>query len=204
MCQLIPNECHFIAVGKWNPSIIEPSWLQKQFPTLVPKEFKIQYRAGVSISLQFKFKGIALVVANNSLTFIPEKMDDDTLCYIAALSTSIYKKLEHTPVSAVGCNFAFKLNADEELNIDKIVNPEKIDQLYKDFIPEEMTSKRVRHTLAFENHLLNIDYFFDPGNSKIFYNYNYQGDKPIENAANSLIENLKFSININNQLLKEK
>lgn len=161
MCQLITNECNFIAIGAWNPSIIEPSWLRKQFPTLIPKQFEILFSFQTKHQLRLEFEKITLIIDNEKLIFVPKIMDKSTLGYITELSVKIHKKLEHTPIKAVGCNFVYKIDNNERFKIDEFINADKLKDFYEDSNLKDMTSKIYRHTFPFADYQLNIIYNCD-------------------------------------------
>ena len=42
MAKLEPKKSNYLAVGAWNPAIIQPGWLRKEFPDVVPEMIGIE------------------------------------------------------------------------------------------------------------------------------------------------------------------
>ena len=84
MSKPIPKLSNFIAIGAWNPAIIQPQWLKKEFPTQIPSEFKMQVVAGVVSSFRIEFEKEFIIDPNGGrLVFIPYNLDDTCLKKIA-------------------------------------------------------------------------------------------------------------------------
>lgn len=201
MSQLIPNKSSFVAIGAWNTAIIQPNWLRREFPTLVPKEFDILFLPGISRLLRFDIKNIFLEPSESSLVFIPKKIDDDTLDFISKLSIGIKKKLPFTPVISAGINFCFKLDENENFNIKDIDNIDESKQIYEQVDLKEIVGKETRHTFSFSNYQLNIIYKINGNSKSIQYNYHYDRDAPIESISKSLKGHYKSSLELNNNLI---
>ena len=202
MCQIITEQCTFVINGAWNTAIIQPDWLRSQFPTLIPSELEILFIPGNVRLLRYDLGNITLEPNNNRLIFIPKKIDDETLDYIAKLSTEIQRKLPHTPISAAGANYFFELDENEYFCIPGLENIEELKDHYKDFVQAELTSKVLRHTFSFSDHQLNIDFRINHDTKIVQYNYHYKLSEPIEMASKSLKNNLNYSEKLNKKLIQ--
>lgn len=202
MSQIIAEQCTFVINGAWNTAIIQPDWLRSQFPTLIPSELDILFIPGDVRLLRYDLGNITLEPDNNRLIFIPKKIDDETLDYIAKLSTEIQRKLPHTPISAAGANYVFELDENERFCIPVLENSEELKSHYKDVVLAELTSKVIRHTFSFSDHQLNIEFRINHDTKIVQYNYHYKLNEPIENASKSLKNNLNYSEGLNKKLIK--
>jgi hypothetical protein len=127
MSRPLPEQSNFIAIGAWNPAIIQPHWLKKHFYRQIPDVCNIEIAsAGANFLFRMNYEKVIIDPNNGRLILIPKKFDEENMAYIADLALGIYKLLAHTPVSAAGCNFVFKLDPDEVFTIDEIEDDDKI------------------------------------------------------------------------------
>jgi hypothetical protein len=189
----IPEQCNFIAIGAWNPAIIQPQWLKKEFPTLIPDKFNIQVVAGVVSAFRIEFSDEFVIDPNGGrLVFIPKKLDDKILEKIADLGRGIQDLLIHTPIAAAGCNFVFKLEQNEFFKLEKIEPDEEIKALYENIEGSNLVSRVINHELSAEDHTINLGYDFKGKAKFLRINFNYQ--QPLEAmkiAADTFVENYK-------------
>jgi len=206
MSELLVNQCNLVVIGAWNPAIIQPSWLKKEFPHIIKEDTAtIQAVLGSSAPLQFEIeKKVIIASSHSNLTFTPQKVDDETLDFISKLSSGIQEKLPHTPITAAGCNFVFKLGENEYFKIDDLEKNDTLNEFYNNLSLPELTSKNVHHTLAFEDYCLNIRYSYNGRNKIIQYNYDYRQSLPMKKAADSLQKNYDKSTELNSKLIGEK
>lgn len=202
MSELITGDCNLIVLGAWNPSIIQPIWLRQQFPELIGKEFLVKYIGGTKSALQFDFGKIIFTSDNEKLIFTPKNIDDDTLRYISELSISIFKKLEHTPINAAGCNFVYKLDKNESFVFEKGTNREALKKYYESVELREPLTSLIKHSFSLTDCQLNINYLFAT-DTRISYNFHFKLPNSMQSAAEQLKENFDFSMELNKKLIKE-
>jgi hypothetical protein len=89
-----------VAVGRFNPAILTPPWLIEQ-EILTNSEAEIGQPLGSSI-LQFRAAGFMWQASLNKLEVHAESPDSDPGEFVA----QVLEKLPHTPIRAVGNNFA--------------------------------------------------------------------------------------------------
>lgn len=206
MSILLPEESNFVVIGAWNPAIIQPQWLKKEFPSLIPDKFSIRMAAGPISGFQMVFEKISLDSNGGRLLFTPTKIDEETLSYIADLSNGIQDKLQHTPIGAAGCNFVFKLEESETFTLDDLEGDAQISGLYPFFKDLQLVTKSVRHSFSVEDHSINIFYDYQGGGMKFLrINFDYQQPpNQMKKAADSLFSNFKHAQEISKNLIKGK
>jgi hypothetical protein len=92
-----------VAVGRFNPAILTPDWLIAQ-GILPDGEVEIGQPLGSAI-LQFRAAGFMWYASLNKLQVHSEGIDSDPGVFVS----QVLEKLPHTPVRAVGNNFAIAL-----------------------------------------------------------------------------------------------
>ncbi len=197
----LPEESNFIAIGAWNPAIIQPHWLKRHFPDKIPDTAKIEITSvGAGFSFKMDYEKVTIDPSNGRLIFIPKVLNKETMQYIAELCVGIRKKLEYTPIVAAGCNFVFKLEKDESFKIDKIEQEEKIADLYIDLQKKgNLISKSIRHTFGLEDCSVNITYDYSENDKIVRINFDFKGTDPMKRAAEALMDNFEYT----NQLIKD-
>jgi hypothetical protein len=205
MSKIITEKCNFIVIGAWNPAIIQPQWLKKEFPTLIPENFNVQVVAGVVSSFRIEFPDEFVLDPNGGrLVFIPKKMDDTILNKIADLGRGIHKALSHTPIAAAGCNYVFKLEQNEFFKLEKIETDEEIDNLYQN-IGRDIVARSIRHVISEEAHTINLNYEFKGMEKELHVNFNYPGQlDSMKVAADSLLTNYQRAKDMCKELIGEK
>jgi hypothetical protein len=207
MSKSLPEQSNFIVIGAWNPAIIQPHWLRKNFSDQIPETCKIKIVSiGVASAVIMSYPKISIDPNNGRLVFIPKDLSEETMKYIAELSMGIQSKLEHTPIIAAGSNFVFQLDAGESFTLDEIEPEPQIDGLYKDMEDKgKIVSKSIRHTLSFKDYSVNITYDYAGSNRLLRINFDYQGQgaNTMKRAAEGLVTNFKNSLDLKQQLIRK-
>ena len=201
----LPDQSNFIAIGAWNPAIIQPAWLKKEFPDLIPEEkIPIQIVTGSISSFRMEYDKFLLDPSGGRLIFIPIKLDDPTLELIAQLAKEIREKLIFTPISASGCNFAFKLEENESFTIDEFEQIDKIKELYGSLDKScEFISRGIRNSFSAEDHSINITYEYKGKEKTLRLNYEYkQPSDSMLVAAKAFVENYHHSLKLIDTLIR--
>ncbi len=205
MLKVGPLRSSFVAIGAWNPAIIQPGWLKAEFPQLIgDKRIPVHFTAGPAVATMVMDLGRFLLDPNGGrLVFVPRTLDEETLLEIQALSKGIYKRLEHTPVSAAGSNFVFQLDENEDFAIEEALECDSSQQIYSEIGLKKCIRRSVQHTFSFEDYNLNITMLKMESESMIQLNYDYQS--PIDSlvkAADALIENFRHALTVRGKLIR--
>lgn len=202
MCKNIAEQSNFIAIGAWNPAIIQPHWLRKYFSDKIPETCQLEITSvGISSAFRMSYPKVFIDPNNGRLVFIPKDFSEETFTYISELSLSVYSKLEHTPVLAAGSNFVFQLEIGEIFAIDE--SESDISNLYYGFIEQnQIVSKLIRHTLSTKDCSINITYDYLGNDRFLRINFDYQGVDPLKRAAERIVSDYKTSLELKQQLVK--
>ena len=205
MLKISPLRSSFVAIGAWNPAIIQPGWLREKFPQQVgDKKIPVHFTAGPAVATMVMDLDKFLLDPNGGrLVFVPKVLDEETLREIQTLSKEIYRLLEHTPVSAAGSNFVFQLDENEDFAIKELLECTSSQQIYDEIDLKKCIRRSVQHTFSFEDHNLNITMLKMESESTIQLNYDYQS--PIDSmvkAADALIENYRHALTVRDKLVR--
>ena len=206
MSVIITEQCNFLIIGAWNPAIIQPGWLKKQFPTLIEgDQFRVELITGPTATFRFEVNSVLISPNNDKLIFIPKEVNEKHLDFISKISFSIFEKLPHTPVFAAGCNFVYKLDDGEAFFISELEPQENALEIYDGMDLKELTSKQIRHGFSFSDHNLNISYNVAGDHKTIHYNFDYplKDVNLIKEASESVKDHYKFTLKLNTCFIKE-
>ena len=188
---------NIIILGAWNTSIINPLWLNEQFPNLFAKNNKIQAEIKITPAPIFKytFNDVIIESGNERLIFTTKKKNKKQLSYIKNISSLIYDKLPHTPIIAVGHNFNYKLKSEKFSLVEKFFEVDKNLEVFQSINLDEQIEQQNKYTFAFQNHVLNLYLTNANKEIKILFNYHYQIDNPMKtkNAIEEFLINYEDS-----------
>lgn len=206
MSKQIPEQSNFVTIGAWNPAIIQPHWLRKFFSDMIPDTCQIEIASVGAISaFKMSYPKISIDPNNGRLVFIPKELSEESMKYIAELSLGIQAKLEHTPIVASGSNFVFQLEAGESFTLDEIEQEQQIADLYnKQTEQSKIISKSIRHTFSLKDYSVNITYDYTGSDRLLRVNFDYQGADPMKRAAEGLVANFKYSLDLEKQLVRKQ
>lgn len=99
-------------VGSLNPAILQPNWLVKQ--GLIPKgeTLSVKIQVGSYFSTEYDWKNNFRWSADRSRLKVNISPESDPNNLKKFIST-VFEKLEHTPVTAIGQNFIFEGEPDK-------------------------------------------------------------------------------------------
>lgn len=124
----------------------------------------------------------------------------------------IYAKLQHTPITALGHNIAFKLDAEEKFATDHVCYDEKIKKKLPQDIPyykADEVSTSINHGLQFKDHdyILNMIFRSEREHGKtIQFNFHYdllkKSKEGIKAALAEFPANQALAFSLRDQLIK--
>jgi hypothetical protein len=204
MSKILPEQCNFIAIGAWNPAIIQPQWLKKQFGEKIPDQCNVEIVAmGAVSAFRLSFEKFIIDPNNGRLVLIPKDGSEATFSYLAELALGIQEKLPHTPILAAGSNFVFKLDDGETFLINKQNKDADVTNFYHDINDKaKIVSKSTRHTLGLETCSINITYEYST-EKIIRINFDYQKYDAMKRAATSLVDNYKYAVELSGRLVEK-
>jgi len=208
MSKPIPEQSILIAIGAWNPAIIQPKWLRDEFPEIITEDKAgVQIVAGAVSSFRMEFSKFFLDPNGGRLVFIPKDFEKTTFELIAKLAHGMREKLKYTPIAAAGCNFVFKLEKGEMFTIDDIEQEDKVKARYGCFEKNcNLVGRGIRHTFAGTDYRINVNYDYLDEAKIIRINFDYQPPfalNPMKTAAEKLLENFDNAEQIKNSLVNK-
>lgn len=105
-----------VLAGAWNKAIFTPSWIAKQIfreEEDIPVELAIAFGVDETI-MRFPSKNVALQVSDARIIVVPTELTDESLRTVNTTVESVLRVLFHTPITAIGFNFAFATNEPGE------------------------------------------------------------------------------------------
>ena len=208
MPRLVEDQLNINMPGAWNTAILTPDWFRRQFPDWFrEKEFQVQFLQNTQIGalVRFKFERVLIEPSSTQLIIRPVDAEGEDLNFTSELAAAIVRKLEHTPILAVGHNVHFEIAENEAFAIEKFVNDEGLNGFYES-IGLKHRQNYYRHSFSFEDHNLNITYDGIHVRRQIAFNFHYPTAVPekIEQALMNFSEDFKQAKKYANELIGEK
>ena len=174
MARLVIPSSNLVVVGAWNPAIITPVWLRQQFPDLLPgDQYQAEFLAGPALAVRFTINGTQIDPSNGRLVLSRSTDDEGNFVVLPALAEAISVRLPHTPVAAVGFNFAFEAEPGIHLAVDRFLNEEEQNQFYAGLGLATHTGRQVTHSFALPQCTLNLTYEYRAEATKLMFNFHY-------------------------------
>jgi hypothetical protein len=198
------GDTSFVAVGAWNPAIIQPNWLHKEFPKIITDANApiLIMPGGMASGFRLEYNNFSIEVSGARLVFMPRYFEISAFQLIKSLALGIHEKLYHTPIVAAGNNFAFELKGNEMFRLNEFEKEEDIRNLYSFNGGYSFVAKTTCHTIANKDCKININYI---SNNILSLNFDYSSpaiSAPMETAAGKLEEDFHEANNIKNLLVK--
>jgi hypothetical protein len=96
-----------VVVGNWNVSIFNPGWVGKNI--FDSKTVTLEVGIGPELPRRLIVDDVIVIPQSSRLMVTPNKIDNTTLKRMEDAVCKILELLSHTPVSAVGVNFGFRI-----------------------------------------------------------------------------------------------
>ncbi len=166
-----------VLVGAWNTAILTPDWLTKHLGASGPVQ--IEFPIGnPNMPLRYTLSGVHLVVTRDHVVLAPSADDPEVLGRMESYSKSILTVLAHTPVSAIGINFAFLEEAPSD-DLKKLFKAPDLSRIADADLVVEGTELKRRLRLP-QDGVLNLSLRQTNG-SQVVVNLNFHRD--VDGAA---------------------
>ncbi len=200
----VKDNASIVIVGSWNLAILNPTWFAKEFPELgIGKEILIEMELNTR-ALKFQVHNITINPNPNKLIFFSTKDDDKDYEEMENMALNTVRKLPHTPIKAIGHNISYFTDNNFELfESDKL---DKYEEFYKDKTKTlALNSHEIKHSLAYENFMLNLTYNINRQKNFLSFNYNYEvkNVEKIEEYLKDFKTNINHSKAIYSKLVKK-
>lgn len=117
MKDLHQNINSIVVVGAWNIAIFTQQWVRENIlRTEDYPQFSVEYPLNVLNSLRFSTDKFSFCIAEGRLVFTLLTNSEEAAKDAIATLRTICQKLPHTPVRALGINFAFEADKNIDIN----------------------------------------------------------------------------------------
>jgi hypothetical protein len=96
-----------VIVGAWNVAILNPDWVAINVFNREPIKLEVQLGPSPFASLRISNGLVRMVGAPDRVVLTPLAFTDEALSQVERAATRLLELLLHTPVAALGVNFAF-------------------------------------------------------------------------------------------------
>lgn len=198
--KLLSDQTTLVLAGAWNPAILQPNWIARHILQLpagnafqVSMLLPVQGQAGPP---RFSFEGLSITAAQDVVMFhlVPE--DPGMVAKSFEVAKCILEMLPHTPVAALGVNFAYAVDPNEGQLRTTVEWAESVSDLLVDD-PEALVANRQWQVgINALGHMVNVTYRADAQGGTININHHYE----VEGSASKAAEHLAVT-NLFEQLL---
>ncbi|MCP4041465.1 MAG: hypothetical protein GY731_05830 [Gammaproteobacteria bacterium] len=159
--------------------------------------------------MRVNLKRLFIMPSRESLVIEPNISEEEIFPIISSLGTNIVNILPHTPIIAIGHNFSFNLDSDEEFNLDYSENNKIIADAVSaslDSVPGNI-SNLAKTSFAPEGkrYQLNITTESNPEKRKLLLNFHHDVKKTsiedIQRIIESFPDNYRLSEQIKDALI---
>ena len=201
--KIVNGSTNLFISGLWNIGILTPEWFREQFPEII-KEKVIPLQLSLKMN-EFKFEINDMIINPSPQRLLIIAQKETVECYdkISDLSKKIHNKLPHTPIIAIGHNIKYELETENFILFDDTcIN--NFNEFYDQNIKSStINSQQIKHSLSYENHILNITYDISKNKKYLSFNYHYdiKNKMKILDFLSEFSDNLAYSEKIYKKLV---
>jgi hypothetical protein len=143
-----------VVIGFWNRAILNPGGIGKRlFGLEEGTPIVVEIPLNMLGSPRVKYKDLAVVVDQQSLTIMSERLTYEGLNHAREIAVKAINSLPETPLTATGFNFRFKIDqpTGDLLNATK----SKIDELLSD-ADFEIKERNVKRSVVWSGGVINL------------------------------------------------
>lgn len=117
----LPSGHNIVLVGAWNIRIFSPEWVAMNLAKL-KKEVQLEVAVGNPVApIKLSFDSVELRVGAGRLVVAARDLTDVALLQVRDAAVSVLTMLSHTPVSAIGVNFQYRVSNPPSSLLDVFV-----------------------------------------------------------------------------------
>ncbi|MEE8329509.1 MAG: hypothetical protein V3R54_06225 [Thermodesulfovibrionia bacterium] len=200
----IKDNANIVLRGSWNLSILNPTWFAKEFPELnIGKEIAVEMELNTQ-ALRFTVQNIIINPNLDRLIFFSTTDDAKNYESVEKLAVDTVKKLPHTPIRGIGHNISYIVDGNFELFESEELD--KHEEFYKAAAKTiALNSQEIKHSLAYENFMLNLTYNINRQKNFVSFNFHYEvkSSEKIEEYLKDFRKNIEYSKTLYDKLLKK-
>lgn len=185
--KLLGDQTTLILAGAWNPAILSPNWIGRHILGLPPGN---AFQVGMLLPVQgqggsprFTFEGLSITPGQDALIFHLNPEDGVIVAKSFDVAKRILEMLPHTPVAAMGVNFAYQVDPLEG-ELSKTVSwSDSISDLLVDDPDATVLNRQWQIGIAAMDHMVNVGYRSDAQGGAISVNHHYEVEGSAAKAA---------------------
>lgn len=188
--KLLGDQTTLVLAGAWNPAILNPNWIGHHILG-VPQGTSFQVNMlmpvqGVGGPVRMSFEGISITARPDALIFHLEPGNVEATAKSFLVARRILDTLPHTPIAAMGINFAFEVDPAEGQLVKTIEWAEDIGELLTGDPDAKITGKNWQLSLSSKGHLINVGFQSSAQGTSVSINHHYEVEGLAANAAKIL------------------
>lgn len=199
--QLVKEKTSIVLSGIWNPAILSPKWVAENVLNKKGEDVPVEIDMPVPLSSggpwRFHLNGIMYVPHRNRLEVAPDgSATEESFRNTASFVKSVLALLPHTPISAMGQNFAYEEPTPTPEQIALVIGAKSI--ILSRATSEQFDIGRQETLVQFnlDNRLLNLKLILDSGTFSAEFNFHYP-ERPDANLCETLpqtfVNNFEYS-----------
>lgn len=162
---------------------------------------------GLLGNIRLRMGDLYIMPTREKLVIGAAKEDENIQKIIGKVALDIYKNLSHTPIRAIGNNFAFELDDKEQFAIDSSFSAIDSEEIYSKLGFTIRSEASLKHTVEDEtkNLRLNVSYEYFKEKRRLILNYHYAVDgikDKITFALDQYFDDYKKSLEVKDTLIK--
>lgn len=172
-----------VIVGQWNARIFSPKWAAEK----ILKQGEIKVELAVSSNapiIRLHTDDLVLIPLDDRIILGAKGITDDILRKVEVIARTTLELLPHTPVTALGINFAFN---EENLSPDLLSLFETKDQRELSDFGFKLTKTELSRQLKLDDKTINLSHIYQEGILEVKLNFHH--DIGSATQANGLLEN---------------
>ena len=187
-----PGGSTAVLAGAWNKGIFTPPWIAKQVfaeDGEIPVELAIAFGADERL-LRFPTKKVEFRVSDARIIVNPTDLEEESLRAVNASVEAVLRVLCHTPISAIGFNFAFSTEEPEEALRQALAAPDAEHLQEQNLtIRETKSVKTLTGVGVSGDHILNLSLRREhlTNSYAMEFNYHYPRDILKDNGKDALL-----------------
>ena len=190
--KLLSDRTTLIIAGAWNPAIVNPNWIGRE---ILKYPLEKQFTVGIALPIQdmnvaglqprLTFESLSMTASAQALTFFIDAGNDAQILKTFDVASKVLRTLSHTPVVALGINFAYSVGAFCKRVEEAFASNSSLLHAVGD---QHGVAAQQSWSVALQlnDHLLNVAYSDQKDNKEVALNHHFESGGSAVTAAEIL------------------